>query len=80
MIGVRKQGKGAVAGMQVNAQSMIGDILDYDEDCNRVFKAFEMPCDQCPSARGETVEEACQVHGVSLPVLLEKLNAVLKHK
>jgi hybrid cluster-associated redox disulfide protein len=33
-----------------------------------------MHCLGCPSARGESIEEACMVHGVDPDVLVEKLN------
>ena len=31
----------------------------------------------CPSSRGETVEQACMVHGVDVEALLDKLNATV---
>ena len=34
-----------------------------------------MHCLGCPASRGETVAEACMVHGVDVNALLEKLNA-----
>lgn len=34
-----------------------------------------MHCLGCPSSRGETIEEACQVHDVDCDDLLRKLNA-----
>ena len=66
--------------MQVNGDTIIGDILDYNEDCNQVFESFGMLCRQCPASRGETVEEACEVHGVDCGDLIAKLNASLNNK
>ena len=66
--------------MQVNGDTIIGDILDYNEDCNQVFESFGMLCRQCPASRGETVEEACEVHGVNCQDLIVQLNARLNHK
>ncbi|MEE1023598.1 MAG: DUF1858 domain-containing protein, partial [Acutalibacteraceae bacterium] len=34
-------------------------------------------CLGCPHSRGETVEEACQVHGVDVDELVAKLNAIM---
>jgi hybrid cluster-associated redox disulfide protein len=34
-----------------------------------------MHCLGCPSSRGETVEEACMVHGVDVVEFLKHLNA-----
>jgi len=39
-----------------------------------------MHCLGCPSASGETIEEACAVHGVDADELVEKLNDYLKDK
>jgi hybrid cluster-associated redox disulfide protein len=36
-----------------------------------------MHCLGCPSARGESVEQACRVHGVDVDELVAKLNAAL---
>ena len=37
-------------------------------------------CLGCPASRGETIAEACEVHGVDCDELLEKLNAHLASK
>ena len=37
-------------------------------------------CLGCPASRGESIEEACEVHGVDCDELLEKLNAHLASK
>lgn len=34
-----------------------------------------MHCLHCPSSRGESLEQACMVHGVDVNELVEKLNA-----
>jgi len=39
-----------------------------------------MHCLGCPSARGETIEQACEVHGVDADALVEKINALLDEK
>jgi hybrid cluster-associated redox disulfide protein len=39
-----------------------------------------MHCLGCPASRGETVEEACMVHGVNPDELLDKLNNHLTQK
>ena len=39
-----------------------------------------MHCLGCPASRGESIEEACEVHGVDCDELLEKLNAHLASK
>lgn len=59
----------------VTKDTIIGDILDHDFDVAPYFIEMGMHCLGCPSARGETIEQACEVHGVSADDLVEKLNA-----
>ena len=61
--------------MQVPRETIIGDILDMDQTT-----APGMHCLGCPASRGETIAEACEVHGVDCDELLEKLNAHLASK
>ena len=66
--------------MEVTKKSLIGDILDYDVDTAKFFMEIGMHCLGCPSARGESVEMACEVHGVDADELVEKLNAAIANK
>jgi hybrid cluster-associated redox disulfide protein len=63
--------------MTVTKQTLIGDILDMDRSTAPYFLEMGMHCLGCPSARGETLEQACMVHGVDADVLVEKINAHL---
>ncbi len=60
--------------MIVTKESLIGDILDADRSTAPYFLEMGMHCLGCPSARGESIEQACAVHGVDVSVLVEKLN------
>ncbi len=60
--------------MIVTKESLIGDILDADRETAPYFLEMGMHCLGCPSARGESLEQACMVHGVSVDELVEKLN------
>ena len=64
--------------MKVTKQSIIGDILDYDRETAQFFFAIGMHCLGCPSSRGETVEEACMVHGIECEPFLAQLNHFLE--
>ena len=57
--------------------TIIGDILDIAPDTAPIFLSIGMHCLGCPSSRGETVEQACMVHGVDVEALLEQLNATV---
>ena len=66
--------------MQVNKQSIIGDVLDAAPDTAIYFFEIGMHCLGCPSARGESIEEACAVHGTDADALVAKINAHLSDK
>ncbi len=59
---------------KVDKNTVIGDIMDADETTAEYFMAMGMHCLFCPSSRGETIEQACQVHGVDPDELVAKLN------
>lgn len=62
---------------KITKDTIIGDILDIAPDAAPLFFGIGMHCLGCPASRGETVEEACAVHGVDVEDLLEKLNALV---
>ena len=51
--------------MKVTKDTLIGDILDYDVETARFFFEIGMHCLGCPHSRGESIEEACLVHGTN---------------
>ena len=59
---------------QVTKDSIIGDILDYDKDTGVFFLEMSMHCLGCPMSRGESIEEACGVHGVDCEEIVAKIN------
>ena len=61
--------------MTVTKDTIIGDILDADRSAAPYFFDMGMHCLGCPASRGETVGEACAVHGVEADDLIAKLNA-----
>jgi hybrid cluster-associated redox disulfide protein len=63
--------------MTVTKESKIGEILDYNMETARYFLEMGMHCLGCPSARSETLEQACFVHGVDPDELVEKINGFL---
>lgn len=58
----------------ITKDTIIGDILDIAPETAPLFMAIGMHCLGCPTSRGETVEEACMVHGIEVEELLEELN------
>lgn len=66
--------------MEVTKDSIIGDILDYDEGTAEFFFAIGMHCLGCPASRGESIADACAVHDKDPDELVEKLNEYLSNK
>ena len=64
----------------ITKDTIIGEILDMDQTTAPFFLEMGMHCLGCPSSRGETVEQACMVHGVDADELLKKLNEHLANK
>ncbi len=66
--------------MVVTRNTNIGDILDADMTTGKYFMEIGMHCLGCPSSRGESVEQACMVHGTDVDELIAKLNAHFGNK
>ena len=60
--------------IQITKDTIIGDIQDIAPQVAPIFLSIGMHCLGCPSSRGETVEQACAVHGVNCEKLLEVIN------
>lgn len=61
--------------MKFNKDTKIGEILEVAPEKAEVLLEIGMHCLGCPASQAETIEEACEVHGVDVNELLEKLNA-----
>ena len=61
--------------MEITKDMIIGDILDADSTTAPYFLEIGMHCLGCPSARSESLADACAVHGVDADELVAKLNA-----
>ena len=62
----------------ITKDTIIGDILDIAPHTAPIFLSIGMHCLGCPSSRGETVEEACMVHGIDCDSFLKQLNHFLE--
>ena len=63
---------------EVTKDTIIGDILDACPDAAPLFLEIGMHCLGCPSSRGETIEQACYVHGKDADELVASINELLK--
>ena len=66
--------------MEVTKKTVIGDVIDFDENAGGFFLEMGMHCLTCPVSRGETIEEACEVHGTDADELVRKLNEYFGNK
>lgn len=66
--------------MVVTKQSIIGEVLDHNVETAQFFLAIGMHCLGCPSARGESIEQACAVHGTDADELVAKINDFLSRQ
>ena len=66
--------------MKVTKDTLIGDILDFDVNTAQFFFEIGMHCLGCPHSRGESIAEACAVHGTDADELVKKINAYLASK
>ena len=64
----------------ITKESIIGDVLDLDRETAPYFLEMGMHCLGCPASRGETIEQACQMHGTDAKTLVERLNAHFSKK
>lgn len=62
--------------VEITKDTVIGDILDVAPQTAPIFLSIGMHCLGCPASRGETVEEACMVHGLGGEELEKLLTAV----
>lgn len=60
--------------MEITKNSNIGDVLDKYPETAKIFFGIGMHCLGCPASRGETIEEACAVHGADADTLISALN------
>lgn len=59
--------------MDITKNSVIGEVLDFDISTAQYFLEMGMHCLGCPASRGETIEQACAVHGTDADELVRKL-------
>ena len=64
----------AATAVAVTADSTIMEVLQAKPEAANVFFRFGMGCLGCAVARGETVREAAQAHGIPLEELLKALD------
>jgi hybrid cluster-associated redox disulfide protein len=65
---------------QVTPDMVIGDVLAMDRGTASIFFNNGLHCIGCPSSSGESLEDACEVHGLDCDDLIQELNEYLAGK
>ncbi len=60
--------------MKVSKDMLIGELIRIDAGFAPILMEAGMHCIGCPSAQGETLEEAAFVHGIDVDDLMEAIN------
>ena len=61
--------------MKIEKTTTIGEILEKAPEKADLLLEAGMHCLGCPASQAETLEEACEVHGIDVEELLSKINA-----
>ena len=64
----------------INKDMIIADMLKIDPGIAAILMASGMHCIGCPSAQGETLDEAAMVHGMNADELVVFVNEYLAKK
>lgn len=59
---------------QITKDMTIGEVLSINKNAKVILTGFGMHCFSCPMSQMETLEEAGQVHGIDVDLMLQKLN------
>ncbi|MBE5935841.1 MAG: DUF1858 domain-containing protein [Lachnospiraceae bacterium] len=63
---------------KITKDMIIAEILEVNQNLAGILMASGMHCIGCPSAQGESLEEAAVVHGMDVNVLVDRLNEYLE--
>jgi len=70
--------KQGVFSMQITKDTVIADILNIAPESAPLFMSIGMHCLGCVMANGETLGEACEVHGVDIDEFMTRLSTFVK--
>ncbi len=62
---------------EITKDMIIADIIAVDTNIIPILMQSGMHCVGCPSAQGESLEEASMVHGIDADELTAKINEYL---
>ena len=63
--------------MEITKQTTMGQMLEYDMGIAYILMQAGMHCVGCPSSIGESLEEACAVHGLDADEVMAAIQEYL---
>ena len=66
--------------VKITKEMTMGELLSIDRGVAIVLMEAGMHCIGCPSSIGESLEEACMVHGIEVDELLKNINEYFANK
>ncbi len=66
--------------MEITKQTTMGQMLAYDSGIAYILIQSGMHCVGCPSSIGESLEQACEVHGLDSDKVLQSITDYLAKK
>ena len=60
--------------MKFNKDTKIGELLEKAPEKVDLLLEAGMHCIGCPASQGETLEEACMIHGIDVNDIVDELN------
>ena len=63
--------------MEITKETTMGEMLEYDRGIAYILMQSGMHCVGCPSSIGESLEQACEVHGLDADEVLQSITDYL---
>ena len=60
--------------MKIERTTKIGEIMNECPEKAEILLGYGMHCLGCPASQMETIEEACEVHGIDVDEVVAELN------
>ena len=65
--------------LEITVNTTMGEMLEYDMGIAYVLMQCGMHCVGCPSSIGESLEEACEVHGLDADEVMAVIEDYLEN-
>lgn len=66
--------------VEITKETTMGEMLEYDRGIAYILMQSGMHCVGCPSSIGESLEQACEVHGLNADEVLQSIMGYLAAK